>query len=45
MLTCEAKLQCPTAVDFLQALPRTLTGKLLKRTLREPFWAGRTRRV
>jgi acyl-CoA synthetase (AMP-forming)/AMP-acid ligase II len=45
---CKAQLagfKCPTAVDFLQALPRTATGKLLKRTLREPFWAGRTRQV
>jgi acyl-coenzyme A synthetase/AMP-(fatty) acid ligase len=44
---CKAHLtgfKCPTAVDFPQAL-RTLTGKLLKRTLREPFWAGRTRQV
>jgi acyl-CoA synthetase (AMP-forming)/AMP-acid ligase II len=26
-------------------LPRNATGKVLKSALREPFWAGRDRRV
>jgi len=35
----------PHSVDFVDALPRNASGKLLKRTLREPYWAGYTRRV
>jgi acyl-CoA synthetase (AMP-forming)/AMP-acid ligase II len=35
----------PTSVDFVEALPRNASGKLLKRTLREPYWVGYTRRV
>jgi acyl-CoA synthetase (AMP-forming)/AMP-acid ligase II len=35
----------PSSVDFIDALPRNASGKLLKRTLREPYWAGYTRRV
>jgi long-chain acyl-CoA synthetase len=35
----------PTSVDFIESLPRNASGKLLKRTLREPYWAGYTRRV
>ena len=37
--------QRPRSVDFVDALPRTATGKVLKRVLREPYWAGRERRV
>jgi long-chain acyl-CoA synthetase len=35
----------PKSVDFAQALPRTPSGKLLKRTLREPYWEGVGRRI
>jgi long-chain acyl-CoA synthetase len=35
----------PSSVDFIDALPRNASGKLLKRTLREPYWAGHTRRI
>jgi acyl-CoA synthetase (AMP-forming)/AMP-acid ligase II len=35
----------PRSVDFIDALPRNASGKLLKRTLREPHWAGYARRV
>jgi fatty-acyl-CoA synthase len=35
----------PRSVDFVDELPRTATGKVLKRALREPYWAGRARRV
>jgi acyl-CoA synthetase (AMP-forming)/AMP-acid ligase II len=40
-----ASYKCPTSVEFLAALPRNPTGKVLKRMLREPYWAGRTRHV
>jgi acyl-CoA synthetase (AMP-forming)/AMP-acid ligase II len=35
----------PRSVDFVRALPRNPSGKVLKRELREPYWAGQTRRV
>lgn len=35
----------PTSVDFVVALPRNATGKVLKRELREPYWQGHERRV
>jgi acyl-CoA synthetase (AMP-forming)/AMP-acid ligase II len=35
----------PKAVDFAPALPLSPTGKVLKRVLREPYWAGRERQV
>jgi fatty-acyl-CoA synthase len=35
----------PRSVDFLDALPRNPSGKVLKRELREPYWKGQTRRV
>jgi len=35
----------PRTVDFVDELPRDAAGKLLKRKIREPFWAGMTRRV
>lgn len=40
-----AHFKCPRSVDFLDAIPRNPTGKILKRVLREPYWKGRTRRV
>jgi long-chain acyl-CoA synthetase len=38
-----AGYKVPRSVDFVEVLPRTPTGKLLKRTLRDPYWeaAGR----
>jgi len=40
-----ARYKLPKAVEFAEALPRNAAGKLLRRELREPFWAGRDRRI
>jgi acyl-CoA synthetase (AMP-forming)/AMP-acid ligase II len=40
-----AHFKCPRSVDFMEAIPRNPTGKILKRVLREPYWRGRQRRV
>ena len=40
-----AGYKCPKSVDFTESLPRNPAGKILRRTLREPYWAGRERRV
>jgi fatty-acyl-CoA synthase len=40
-----AHYKCPTSVELRPALDRTATGKLQKFKLREPYWAGRPRRV
>jgi long-chain acyl-CoA synthetase len=40
-----AGFKLPRSVDFVDALPRNASGKLLKRALREPYWAGHARRV
>ena len=37
--------KCPRSVDFAEALPRNPSGKVMKKDLREPYWAGHTRRV
>ena len=36
-----AKFKCPTSVDFVEALPRNPTGKILKKDLRKEYWEGR----
>jgi fatty-acyl-CoA synthase/long-chain acyl-CoA synthetase len=40
-----AGYKVPRSVSFHDELPKTGSGKLLKRQLREPYWAGRERRV
>ncbi|MFT4098902.1 MAG: AMP-binding protein, partial [Rhodoblastus sp.] len=40
-----AGYKAPRTVDFIEALPRNPSGKILKRELREPYWAGKDRRV
>ena len=40
-----ASYKVPRSVDFIEELPRTGSGKILKRQLRAPYWAGRTAQV
>jgi acyl-CoA synthetase (AMP-forming)/AMP-acid ligase II len=40
-----AGYKCPKQIAFVEALPRTATGKLQKFKLREEYWAGRDRQV
>jgi fatty-acyl-CoA synthase len=35
-----AHFKCPTRVDFVEDLPRTVTGKLQKFRLRDQYWDG-----
>ena len=40
-----ASYQKPRSVDFVDALPKAPTGKILKRELRDPYWRDRERDV
>ncbi len=40
-----ASYQKPRSVDFLDALPKAPTGKILKRDLREPYWKDTGKQV
>ncbi|MEM7005066.1 MAG: long-chain-fatty-acid--CoA ligase [Pseudomonadota bacterium] len=40
-----ASYKCPKSVDFIEALPRNPSGKILRKDLREPYWGDRERRV
>ena len=40
-----AKYKCPKSVDFIEVMPRDPNGKLMKRKLRDPFWAGQERQI
>jgi fatty-acyl-CoA synthase len=45
---CKEKLggvMSPKSVDFVEQLPRSAVGKVLKRSLRAPYWEGRERRI
>ena len=40
-----AGYKCPKSVDFIAALPRNPSGKILRRELRAPYWVGRDRAI
>jgi fatty-acyl-CoA synthase len=40
-----AKFKVPRSVEFVESLPKGGTGKILKKLLREKYWAGYAKRV
>jgi len=45
---CKDKLggyKRPRSIDFIDALPRNPSGKVLKKDLRAPYWEGQDRQV
>ncbi len=40
-----AHYKCPRSIDFASELPRTETGKMAKRVLRDRYWQGRASRL
>ena len=40
-----AGYKAPRTVDFVDVIPRSEAGKIQKRLLRDPYWAGRDRRI
>ena len=45
---CRAQIagyKAPKTIDLIDVLPRNPSGKVLRRELRDPHWAGRTRQV
>jgi long-chain acyl-CoA synthetase len=40
-----SKMKWPKSIDFTRELPRDPSGKLLKRRLRDPYWAGQAAKI
>ncbi len=40
-----ASYKKPKSVEFVDQLPKSPTGKILKRVIREPYWKGNERRI
>jgi len=40
-----AGYKCPKTIDFIEALPRNPSGKILRKDLREKYWENTDRRV
>jgi acyl-CoA synthetase (AMP-forming)/AMP-acid ligase II len=40
-----AGFKTPKSVEFIPALPRNASGKILRRHLRDPYWEGKDRKV
>jgi long-chain acyl-CoA synthetase len=40
-----AKFKLPRTIGYVAELPRDPNGKLYKRRLRDPYWAGRDRAI
>jgi fatty-acyl-CoA synthase len=37
--------KCPRSIEFLESLPKTGTGKVLKRELRQKYWTAKNNAV
>jgi long-chain acyl-CoA synthetase len=40
-----AAFKAPRSVDFVEAIPRSEAGKVLRAQMRAPYWAGRTKQI
>ena len=40
-----AGYKVPRSIEFIEEIPKTGTGKILKRVLRDPFWKGHQSKV
>lgn len=40
-----SRIKCPRSVDFVEQLPPSEAGKLVKHLVKERYWAGRTSRL
>ena len=40
-----AHYKCPRTIDFADDLPRLPTGKIQRRVVRDPYWAGRDKSI
>jgi fatty-acyl-CoA synthase len=40
-----AHFKCPRRIQFIEALPRTATGKIQKNVLRDKYWGEQAKRV
>lgn len=40
-----APFKCPRSIDVIEVLPRNASGKILRKDLRAPYWAGYARMV
>jgi acyl-CoA synthetase (AMP-forming)/AMP-acid ligase II len=40
-----AHYKCPKSVDFIPELPKTGSGKITKKVLRDPYWEGMEKKV
>lgn len=43
--TCLAPYKAPRSVEFVEVLPKSPQGKILKRELREKYWQGKKRKI
>ena len=40
-----ARYKAPKSIEFVESLPKTPSGKILKREIREKYWAGLDRKL
>ena len=45
MTSARGAVSAPKAIEFVPSLPRSATGKVLKRELRASYWKGKDRAI